>query len=104
MDHEEPGERERNALRGAIAEMTLRVADLSAPAEVVANGDVTNVARRLERLETSWLALMTLIQPEPEPTRRECPHCHRRMRRVATRCLYCLARSAPPDAEGTSAP
>jgi hypothetical protein len=98
MDHEHD-ERGRNALRGAIAEMTLRVTELSTPSALIAKDEAANVARRLERLETSWLALMSLIQPEPEPTRRECPHCHRRMRQIATRCLYCLGRSAPPDAE-----
>jgi len=95
MDQSERGEHERNALRGAIAEMALRVTDLQLGQET------ESVARRVGRLEASWQALMPLIQLEPEPTRRECPHCHCRMRQVATRCLYCLGKSEPPD-DGTA--
>ena len=91
MDQSEHGEHERNKLRGAIAEVTLRVSGLSA------KGEPGSAAERVETLEKSWQLLMPLIQPEAEPTRRECPHCHRRMRQVATRCLYCLGKSAPPN-------
>ena len=91
MDQSERGEHERNQLRGAIAEMTLRVTGLSA------KGEPESAAHRVETLEASWQTLMTLIQPEPEPTRRECPHCQRRMRQVATRCLYCLGKSTPAE-------
>ena len=97
MDQSEHGEHERNKLRGAIAEMTLRVTSLSA------KGETESVGSQVEALQTSWQALMLLIQPEPEPTRRLCPHCHARMRQVATRCLYCLSKSAPPEAEAASA-
>ena len=91
MDQSERGEHDRNKLRGAIAEVALRVTDLSA------KDGTESVARRVGLLETSWQALMPLIQLEPEPTRRECPHCRCRMRQVATRCLYCLGKSVPPD-------
>lgn len=94
MDQSERGELERNKLRGAIAEMTLRVTSLSAL------GETASVAQGVETLATSWQALMALIQPEPEPTRRDCPHCHHRMRQVATRCVHCLAKSAPPETAG----
>lgn len=96
MDQSERGEHERNKLRGAIAEMSLRVSDLSV------KGETESPARRLETLESSWQTLMLLIQPEAEPTRRECPHCQRRMRQVATRCLYCLGKSAPPEASASA--
>jgi hypothetical protein len=91
MDQSERGEHDRNKLRGAIAEVALRVTDLSAKDEH------ESVARRVGLLEASWQALMPLIQLEPEPTRRECPHCHCRMRQAASRCLYCLGKSLPPD-------
>lgn len=92
MDQSEHGLQERNKLRGAIAEVTLCVAGLSEQGE--ASG-----AQRVQTLERSWQALMALIQPEPEPTRRQCPHCQGQMRENATRCLYCLSKSAPPAAE-----
>jgi len=91
MDQTERGEHERNKLRGAISEVTLRVSELSA------KGESDSAVQRVETLERAWQSLIELIQPEAEPTRRECPHCHQRMRQVATRCLYCLAKSAPPD-------
>jgi|SRR6478609_2700934 len=97
MDQSERGEHERNKLRGAIAEMTLRMSNLSA------TGEADSVATRVEMLETSWQALMPLIQIDAEPTRRDCPHCHARMRAVASRCLYCLGKSAPPDHETAGA-
>jgi hypothetical protein len=97
MDQSERGAHERNKLRGAIAEMTLRVTGLSVKGE--AEGD----ALRVERLETSWQSLMALIQPEPEPTRRQCPHCHGHMRENATRCLYCLCKSVPPGTDAVGA-
>ncbi len=93
MDQSERGEHERNKLRGAISEMAVRVSNLSA------KGETESPLRRVEMLETSWQALITLIQPEPEPTRRDCPHCRGRMRRDASRCLYCLGKSAPPGTE-----
>ena len=91
MDQSERGEQQRNQLRGAIAEMTLRMLSLSAKDEA------QSIATRVQMLETCWQALMPLIQIEAEPTRRECPHCHARMRAVATRCLHCLAKSEPTD-------
>jgi len=97
MDQSERGEHERNKLRGAIAEVTLRVTFLSA------KGEPQSAAERVETLETSWQALLPLIQPEAEPTRRACPHCHARMRAVATRCLYCLGKSVAPDSETVGA-
>jgi len=93
MDQSEHGTHERNRLRGAIAEMTLRVAGLSA------RGETQTDAQRVEHLETSWQALIALIQPEPEPTRRQCPHCRGQMRENATRCVYCLCKSARPAAD-----
>jgi len=98
MDQSEHGVHERNKLRGAIAEMTLRVAGLSEKGQTETSG------QRVEKLETSWHALMALIQPEAEPTRRPCPHCHGQMRENATRCLHCLCKSAPPGAEVVGAP
>ena len=97
MDQSERGAHERNKLRGAIAEMTLRVTGLSA------NGETEGDTQRVQNLETSWQALMTLIQPEPEPTRRQCPHCLGHMRENATRCLYCLCKSVPPGADPVGA-
>ena len=93
MDQSEHGVHERNKLRGAIAEMTLRVAGLSE------KGEAETGAQRVEKLETSWQALMTLIQPEAEPTRRQCPHCRGQMRENATRCVYCLSKSTPPASD-----
>jgi len=95
MDQSERGEHERNNLRGAIAEVALGVTALSA------EGGLERAAR-VARLQTSWLALMRLIEPEPEPNRRVCPHCRCRMRQVATRCLFCLAKSAPPETIGAA--
>jgi len=97
MDQTERGTPERNKLRGAIAEMELRVRGLSAKGEP--EGD----ALRVERVEATWKALLALIQLEPEPTRRPCPHCHGRMRQNATRCLYCYGKSEPPGAETAGA-
>ncbi len=98
MDQTKSGEEhERNRLRGAIAEVTLRVSGLSA------QGEAESVADRVASLQKSWLQLVPLIQPEAEPTRRECPHCHQRIRSAATRCLYCLAKSAPPDGDAAGA-
>jgi|GEM_PF-1515905 len=97
MDQSERGAPERNKLRGAIAEMEVRVRGLSA------KGETESEALRVELLEASWQALMALIQLEPEPTRRECPHCHGRIRQNATRCLYCFGKSAPTGAETASA-
>lgn len=97
MDQSEQGAPERNKLRGAIAEMELRVRELSAQAEPASD------TLRVELLRASWQALAALIQLEPEPTRRQCPHCHGRIRQNATRCLYCFGRSAPPSTERTSA-
>jgi len=97
MDQSEHGSHERNKLRGAIAEMTLRLAGLSE------KGQTGTDAQRVERLETSWQALIALIQPEPEPTRRQCPHCRGQMRENATRCLHCLCKSVPPAAEAAGA-
>lgn len=96
MDQSERGEHERNKLRGAISEMAVRVTELSA------KGESENAPRSVELLEGSWHALMPLIQPEPEPTRRECPHCHGRMRQLATRCVHCLGKSLPPEAAGAA--
>ncbi|HEX2674249.1 MAG TPA: hypothetical protein VHM25_25405 [Polyangiaceae bacterium] len=97
MDQSEHGSHERNKLRGAIAEMTLRVAGLSD------KGEAETGAERVESLERSWQALISLIQPEPEPTRRQCPHCRGQMRENATRCVYCLCKSVPPAAEAGGA-
>lgn len=97
MDQSERGENERNQLRGAIAEVALRVASLSATDEG------QSAAQRVGTLEASWLALVKLIQLPPEPTRRECPHCHGRMLQIATRCLYCLGKSEPPSSETAGA-
>ena len=93
MDQSEGGAPERNKLRGAIAEMEFRVRGLSA------KGEPDSDALRVERVEASWQALLALIQLEPEPARRECPHCRGRMRQNATRCLYCYGKSEPPGAE-----
>lgn len=97
MDQSEHGSHERNKLRGAIAEMTLRVVGLSEKSQTETG------AERVENLERSWQTLMALIQPEPEPTRRQCPHCHGQMRENATRCVYCLRKSVPPAAEAGGA-
>ncbi|HYP99000.1 MAG TPA: hypothetical protein VER96_10010 [Polyangiaceae bacterium] len=97
MAQTERGTPERNKLRGAIAEMELRVRGLSA------KGEPESDMLRVERVEASWQALLALIQLEPEPTRRSCPHCHGRMRQNATRCLYCYGKSEPPAAETSGA-
>jgi len=77
-----PDERDRNLLRAAIADFTLHLA----PYDSV-------------ELASSWQRLVSLIQPEPEPLRRPCPHCQGRIMQQATRCLYCLQKSAPPSNE-----
>jgi hypothetical protein len=83
----EPGERARTQLRAAIAEVTLNVSSLSH------ESNATNQAAQASVLTSAWQKLVPLIEPEAEPARRTCPHCHRRIRVQATRCLYCLEKS-----------
>jgi len=89
----EPAELARAKLRAAIAEVALHVADLSTQAS---GGSCATAAGSVA---LSWHELLPLIQLEPEPERRPCPHCHRLMMRAATRCKYCLEKSEPPSAE-----
>jgi hypothetical protein len=86
----EPSERVRVKLRAAIAEVGLQVSDLSTQAS---GGSCATVAGTLA---SSWQLLLPLIEPEPEPERRPCPHCQKRIMRAATRCMYCLQKSLPP--------
>lgn len=97
MDQSERGAPERDKLRGAIAGMDVSVRGFSAKGEAGSES-------RVELLEASWQALLALIQLEPEPTRRECPHCRRSIRQEATRCLYCFGKSPPPSSETVGAP
>jgi len=86
----EPNERARLQLRTAIAELELQVTELTSQA---VGGTCAAVAGTLAG---SWQKLMPLIAPEPEPVRRSCPHCQRRIMLAATRCMYCLQKSSPP--------
>ncbi|HTA90835.1 MAG TPA: hypothetical protein VK745_14690 [Polyangiaceae bacterium] len=87
----EPAERVRVNLRTAIAAVDLQVSELSAQA---LGGTYATTA---DTLASSWQKLVPLIAPEPEPERRACPHCQRRIMRAATRCMYCLEKSSPPQ-------
>jgi hypothetical protein len=89
----EPSERVRVNLRAAIAEVELQVSELSTQAM---GGTCATAAGTLAG---SWHKLVPLIAPEPEPERRSCPHCQRRIMLMATRCMYCLKKSSPPQAE-----
>jgi hypothetical protein len=89
----EPAELVRAKLRAAIADVTVQMSELSARAS---GGDCANVAGTMA---TAWQTLVPLIQPEPEPERRACPHCQRRIIVAATRCKYCMEKSVPPSAE-----
>jgi RNA polymerase subunit RPABC4/transcription elongation factor Spt4 len=83
----EPGERARNQLRAAIAEVAVHASSLALEC------DATNQAAQASALSSAWQKLLPLIEPEAEPARRACPHCQRRIRVQATRCLYCLEKS-----------
>ena len=85
----EPNERARVLLRAAIAELELHVAQLTSQA---VGGTCAAVAGTVAG---SWQKLVPLIAPEPEPVRRSCPHCQRRIMLAATRCMYCLQKSSP---------
>ena len=89
----EPSERLRATLRAAIAEMELRVAEL------LAQPGGTSSIDRVGKVGSSWRKLVPLIAPEPEPERRSCPHCQKRIALAATRCMYCLKKSIPAPVE-----
>jgi hypothetical protein len=89
----EPAERDRLKLRSAIADVALQMSTLSIQAEGLDHQGQTGI------LASSWSRLVPLIEPEPEPERRGCPHCQRRIMLHATRCMYCLEKSVPPGAE-----
>jgi hypothetical protein len=86
----EPAEQLRQKLRSAIAEVEHQVLDASEASPEGAR------ATSPTSLLDSWRKLVPLIAPEPEPERRQCPHCKRRIMRLATRCMYCLQKSSPP--------
>jgi len=87
----EPAERVRMNLRTAIAAVELQVSELSTQAL----GETSRATAGT--LASSWQKLVPLIAPEPEPERRPCPHCQRRIMLAATRCMYCLEKSNPPQ-------
>lgn len=91
MNPSEQGESQRNKLRHAIAEISVQVSRLSTAVEGQSD------AQRFDTLASSWGRLVPLIQPDAEPERRECPHCHGRIMLQATRCVYCLEKSAQPE-------
>lgn len=88
-----PDERVRNVLRAAIADFGQHMARLSP--------ETTQEDRVLHSVEmdASWQRLVLLIQPDPDPIRRPCPHCQGPIMQQATRCKYCLEASAPPARE-----
>lgn len=81
---------DRGALRALMIEIEGEVSAL------VARGSTGSTSAQLETLASSWARLAKLIALEPEPEERTCPHCQRRVMRVATRCLHCWKRSEPP--------
>ncbi|MEO8900831.1 MAG: hypothetical protein ABI488_04225 [Polyangiaceae bacterium] len=83
----EHGERERVRLRNAIVEVAVQVSTLSA-----------QHTAQVADLVSSWTQLLPLIEPAPEPPRRDCPHCQRRILVSASRCMFCLKKSAAPAA------
>ena len=87
-----PAELARVALRAAIAEVELRVAEVSKQA-LGGNHDAVSAG-----LTRSWQELVPLIAPEREPEQRPCPHCRRLIVQAATRCKYCFKKSTPPQA------
>lgn len=87
----DPGERTRNQLRAAIAEVSLQVSSLALQT------DVAKHEAQASGLSSAWQHLVPLIEPEAEPERRACPHCRRRIMLQATRCVHCLEKSTPPE-------
>jgi hypothetical protein len=89
----EPAEQARLKPRAAIAEVELQVSS------ALVQSKPENPGPSPGALLDSWRKLVPLITPEPEPARRECPHCRRRIMKLATRCMYCLEKSDPPQGD-----
>jgi hypothetical protein len=86
-------EQSRSKLRVAMAALEANLSELDG----LPTG--ADVSRTTGQLRDSWQEIVLLLAVEPEPERRSCPSCKGPMMLLATRCIHCWKKSAPPKAD-----
>jgi hypothetical protein len=88
----------RSRLRALVVAVDSEIVRLTLPITNVDGSSLPN------DLRASWDALVEQLALGPEPELRECPLCHHRGMRAATRCGYCWTQLTPPtESAGNSA-
>ena len=80
---------DREALSAAIGDLDERIAS------VLSLGAASGYLEPTRSLANSWARLTRLLELEPAPGLRDCPHCKEHIMRAATRCMFCWKRSEP---------